>query len=503
MEQINRYKRFRGKLRMPIIKRSCILIIILTFITTSCAVNPVTQKREIMLFSDQEEIEMGKQGHDAVLIQFGKYDDPSLQRYVDQVGQKIAQVCHRKDLSHHYMVVDSAVLNAFALPGGYIYINRGLLAHLNNEAQLASVLGHETGHIAGRHGVKKYQKAIGAQLILLGVAVATESQGLAMGTNLLLNAILQGYSRKDERQADELGALYMYKAGYNPMEMPEFFNILERLEKRNPNLIEQLFASHPPTPDRIEKTQTHAQDLTQGETADLNVVHNRYISQLDGLIFGPGVRDGVIEDGLYRNRYFRYQVQMPEGWKVQRGNTAGSLLAQDPSKIYLSQIIPLELKEELLPDQLAATVERNSGLEPYGTTWITVDGKKVYRADYRAQSQDGVLLGLRIAYVTRGKTGFILANMAHLQEFANGRETFNRVIFSFRSLSSRSVAKVPLYRLKVYMTKRSDTFSAISGRFYRTTTHADDIKQFNGMDELTAPPPGTLIKIKPILPKSS
>jgi len=233
---------------MSILKRSSTLIIILTFMTVGCAVNPVTQKREIMLFSDQDEVAMGKQGHDAVLIQFGEYDDPSLQRYIDQVGQKIAQVCHRKDLPHHYMVVDSAVLNAFALPGGYVYINRGLLAHLNSEAQVASVLGHETGHITGRHGVKKYQKAMGAQLVLLGVAVATESQGLALGTNLLLSAILQGYSRKDERQADELGALYMYQAGYNPMEMPEFFSILERMEKRSPNLIEQLFVSHPPYP---------------------------------------------------------------------------------------------------------------------------------------------------------------------------------------------------------------------------------------------------------------
>jgi predicted Zn-dependent protease len=479
------------------------LILILSFITTSCAVNPVTEKREIMLFSDQDEIEMGKQGHEAVLIQFGKYDDPSLQRYIDHVGQQIAQVCHRKDLPHHYMVLDSAVLNAFALPGGYVYINRGLLVHLNNEAQLASVLGHETGHIAGRHGVKKYQKAIGAQLILLGVAVATESHGLTLGSNLLLTAILQGYSRKDERQADELGALYMYKAGYNPMAMPEFFGTLERMEERNPNLIEQLFASHPPTPDRVEKTKTHAQELTQGKTEGLSIAQNRYISHLDGLVFGPGERDGVIEGGLYRNRYFRYQVQMPEGWKIQRGDTAGSLLAQDPSQRYLSQVIPLELKEAMTPDQLAARVERDSGLEPSGAAWITVDGNKAYRADYRAQSQDGVLLGLRIAYVTRGKTGFIMANIARLQEFAKGRETFNRVIFSFRSLSPQDVRKVPLYRLKVYTVKRGDTFASISGRFYQTTKYADDIKQFNGMDELTTPPVGVLIKIKPLLPDDS
>jgi predicted Zn-dependent protease len=489
---------------MFVAKRVGIIItMILSFIISSCAVNPVTEKREIMLFSDQDEIEMGKQGNEAVLVQFGTYDDHSLQSYIDYVGQQIAEVSHRNDLPYHYTVVDSAVLNAFALPGGYVFITRGLLAYLNNEAQLASVLGHETGHIAARHGVKKYQKAIGAQLILVGVAVATESQGLALGTNLLLNAILQGYSRKDERQADELGVLYMYRASYNPLEMAKFFSILKRIEEHSPNVIEQLFASHPPTPDRVEKATIHAQELTGGKTADLIIAQNRYISNLDGLVFGPGERDGVIEGNHYKNRYFRYQVQMPQEWKIQRGETAGSLLAQDPPKKYLSQVIPLELKEEITPDQLAATVERNSGLQPADAAWITVDGSKAYRADYRAQSQDGVLLGLRIAYVTRGKTGFIITNIARLPEFARGRETFNSVIFSFRSLSSQEVAQVPLYRLKVYKVKKEDTFPTVSRRFYGATKYADDIKQFNGMDELSSPPAGALIKIKPLLPKTS
>jgi predicted Zn-dependent protease len=160
---------------MSIIKRLCLFLIILSCITAGCAINPVTQKREIMLFSDQDEIKMGKEGNDAVLIQFGRYDDSSLQRYIDQVGQNIARGNHRKELPYHYIVVDSAILNAFALPRGYVYINRGLLVYLNNEAQLASVLGHETGHVAARHGVKKYQKAVGA-LIKINPLLPTTSE---------------------------------------------------------------------------------------------------------------------------------------------------------------------------------------------------------------------------------------------------------------------------------------------------------------------------------------
>jgi predicted Zn-dependent protease len=494
----------RGNPSMPLIKRLCLFLIILSFVMAAgCATNPVTHKPEIMFFSDQDEIKTGKEGNDAVVKQFGRYDDSTLQEYLDQVGQNIARVNHRQDLPYHYMVVDSSILNAFALPGGYIYINRGLLAYLNNEAQLASVLGHETGHVAARHGVKKYQKAIGAQLVLAGVSLATESPGLAVGTNLLLSTILQGYSRKDERQADELGALYMYRAGYDPREMPAFFKILNQLEKQSPNLIEQLFASHPPTPDRVQKTEAHAGELIKEKITGLAVDHNRYLSHLDGLVFGPGERDGVIEGRLYKNRYFRYQIQMPEGWKVQRGDTGGSVVAQDPSRQYLSQVIPLELKEKLTPRELAAMVEKDSGLQPYGTSWVTIDGERAYRVDYRAKSPSGGWLALHIAYITREKTGFVMAHIASLQEFSRGEKMFNAVIFSFRLLSPQQAAKIPLHRLRVYMIKSGDNFQTISSTFYQTTKYADDIKRFNGMEELNTPPVGTLIKIKPLLPTTS
>ncbi len=489
---------------MPFSKRLCLFLIIFSFLLAiGCATNPVTHKRELMLFSDQDEIKMGKEGDEAVLKQFGRYGDSGLQGYIDQVGQNIARVNHRQELTYHYMVVDSAVLNAFALPGGYVYINRGLLAYLNNEAQLVSVLGHETGHVAARHGVKKYQKAVGAQLVLTGVSLATGSQGLVVGTaNLLLSAVLQGYSRKDERQADDLGALYMYRAGYDPQEMPEFFKILNQIGKQSPNLIEQLFASHPPTPDRVEKTEAYARELTKEKNKGLAVDHNRYISHLDGLVFGPGERDGIIDGTIYKNRYFRYQIQMPAGWKIQRGDTGGPVLAQDPSKRYLCQVIPLELEEKQTPRELAATVEKNSGLQPHAASSSAIGEEKAYRVDYQVRSQSGGWLGLRIVYITREKTGFLIVNLASLQEFAAGEKMFNATILSFRLLSAQEAAQIPLHRLKIYMVKSGDTFQTISTKFYQTIAYADDIKQFNGMDKLSVPPAGVLIKIKPLLPKT-
>jgi predicted Zn-dependent protease len=203
-----------------------------------CAVNPVTKKREIMIYSDADEVEMGRKAHAEVLRQYGKYEDPRLQRYTDNIGQGLAKVSHRPNIHYQYMVVDKPFINAFALPGGFVYITRGMLVHLNSEAELAGVLGHETGHITARHGVKRLQKAMASQLILAGVAIATESEGIVQGSGILLTATLQTYSRSDEHQADEVGGIYAFKAGYDPTKSMGFLKTLKKMDKTTPSAVD-------------------------------------------------------------------------------------------------------------------------------------------------------------------------------------------------------------------------------------------------------------------------
>src|SRR3972149_4360146 len=188
-----------------------VLLLLLAPLFSGCAVNPVTGQQDIVLLSEEQELALGRKTHQQVLQQYGVYDDQELQAYVKNTGEKLAAQSHRRDLVYRFTVVDSKEVNAFALPGGYIYITRGLLAYLNSEAELAAVLGHEIGHVTARHAVRQYTAA---QLANIGATLgAVFIPGMNAAGNQLVQlfgtALLRGYGREHELEADQLGAEYL------------------------------------------------------------------------------------------------------------------------------------------------------------------------------------------------------------------------------------------------------------------------------------------------------
>ncbi|RLA81126.1 MAG: hypothetical protein DRG33_01130 [Deltaproteobacteria bacterium] len=460
-------------------------ILPLLLLILGCATNPVTHQQEFLIFSEGYEIRLGREATRSVLEQFGRYDDRRIQAYVQEVGWRIARVSHRPHLPYSFTVTDSSVPNAMALPGGFIYVNRGLLLYLNNEAQLAGVLGHEVGHVAARHGIKHYQAALGAQLVALGVASLTESRGLVLGTNLLLEAILKGYSRRDELQADRLALAYMEKAGYRPSEMVSFLRTLKRMEKREPGLLEQIFASHPLTSERIRKAEL----MARGKGGA--VARDRYLKRMEGLVCGPGAKEGLIQGRRFRNRHFRYEVTFPPGWRARRGRRIGSVMGKDPSERLLCQAIPLKLPRPLTAREMAHRLERGTHLRRLGEGWVRLGGLTGLRVDYLAGR-----LRARMVFLPRGQTGFILCCCCPWEYFLWGEGLFEEFLRSFRSLNRREARRIPLWRLKIYRSRPGDTFQSLSRRFYGTPAYAEELRLLNGL-----PPgplkPGTLIKVKP------
>ncbi len=244
---------------MRMVLFSAIILLLISF--CGCAVNPVTGKREVMVFSESQEISFGKNADPDIKWQFGGvYNDDQLESYVDNIGQRVAKASDRPKLPYYFTIVDSSVVNAFALPGGYIYITRGLLVRMDNEAQLAAVLGHEIGHVNARHSMKRLQSILGFNLGMLfldQVAGGSENYQkwrgmLKTGSQVAFATVSLGYGRKDEFQADELGTKYASKAGFDPNGMVQLLELLKSLSDREPTAVEEFFMSHPRTSERIK-----------------------------------------------------------------------------------------------------------------------------------------------------------------------------------------------------------------------------------------------------------
>jgi len=229
----------------------------------ACAVNPVTGRSELALvsFTEEEEVKLGAQAYTpAVQQQGGFYRDSTLEAYVQGVGMRLARVSHRPDLNYRYRVLNSSVPNAFALPGGFIVINRGLLVGLKSEAEMAAVLGHETGHVTAKHSLAGYQRALASNVLLAGVSIATGGgTGVMQLSGITASLVNNGFSREQEREADWLGIDYMVKASYNPegaVRLQEYF--FSELEGgRNPMFLEGIFRTHPVSKERLDNARAY------------------------------------------------------------------------------------------------------------------------------------------------------------------------------------------------------------------------------------------------------
>jgi predicted Zn-dependent protease len=229
------------------------LIVLLLIFIVSCVTTGPGGKTDFILVSTPEEVEIGKQVAADVESKEKLLKNSTVQSYVDGVGQKIVRVCDRKDIEYTFKVIDKKEINAFACPGGYIYVYTGLLEILDNEAQLAGVLSHEVSHLVARHSVKKLQNIYGYS-ILAQIALGDKAQGVAGEiVNVAAMLILQGYSRDNEFEADRYGIFYAKSAGYNPQGMIQVFEKLKKMEGNPPPAVLGLLSSHPPAGDRIER----------------------------------------------------------------------------------------------------------------------------------------------------------------------------------------------------------------------------------------------------------
>ena len=227
-----------------------------------CAKNPVTGKRDLMLLSENQEVAMGQESDPEIVAYFGLYEDKQLQQFIKEKGQKMAAISHRKNLKYEFKIVDSPVVNAFAVPGGYVYFTRGIMAHFNNEAEFAGVLGHEIGHITARHSAKQYSNAMLAQIgLVAGVMIAPEFAQFADAAQQGVQLLFLKFGRDAESQSDELGVEYSTKINYDAQQMADFFGTLQQLQKQSgAEEVPDFLSTHPNPGDRQKSVTKLAAD---------------------------------------------------------------------------------------------------------------------------------------------------------------------------------------------------------------------------------------------------
>ena len=292
----------------------------------SCASNP-TGGTNFVLMSEKKELEVGKEEADKLLKNTPIYHDAKLEAYVNKVGQKLAAVSDRPNLTYHFTIIDSPDINAFALPGGYVYVNRGLLAYINNEAQLAAVMGHEIGHITARHAVRQQTAAQTSKILSAAVVIATGVSSLGDTANLFGGALISGYGREMELEADELGAEYIYRAGYDPNAVIDVIEVLKSHEdfmkktQGSGSSYHGLFATHPRNDTRLQQAIAKVNTLEKHEPVPIDP--NDFRQATTGLVVGPSLQN--LTGAQARNRYYqnllKYTIVFPDKWTFEETTT--------------------------------------------------------------------------------------------------------------------------------------------------------------------------------------
>ncbi len=283
------------------LKFSTIILTLVVFVLSSCSRNPVTGKKELILMSEGQEINMGKSYDPQVTASYGIYEDERLQAFITKKGKEMAAISHRPHLPYEFKVVDSPVVNAFAVPGGFVYFTRGIMAHFNNEAEFAGVLGHEIGHITARHSAKQYSNQMLGQVLFIGGLIVSEDfRSFADIANQGMGLLFLKFGRDNESESDMLGVDYSSQIGYDAKEMADFFNTLKRMRDDGGQSIPTFLSTHPDPADRYNKVKQMANDKqSENPNKQYKVNRDSYLKMIDGIVYGEDPRQGYVENNVF------------------------------------------------------------------------------------------------------------------------------------------------------------------------------------------------------------
>jgi predicted Zn-dependent protease len=476
---------------------TALLLLGAQFLLGSCAENSASGGSMFSLMSASDEQKVGDEEHPKLVQEFGgEIEDQAVKRYVDSVGNLLVRTTEMPNSKFTFTVLDDNIVNAFALPGGYVHITRGLMALANNEAELAGVMGHEIGHVTAHHSAQLYTRSVLTQILATGIGIATGVSQLGQVASQGADVYLKSYSRENEYEADSLGVRYLTRAGYDPQAMADFLGSLEahsRLEAelagKSADSADQfdIMATHPRTVDRVQKAIAEAGEAgkPKGPTDDGRDV---YLRQINGLIYGDSPRQGYARGTRFAHPIMKFEFRVPDGFRLSNQPTA--VMASNPN----GAVIAFE------------EIPKSGGLSPRaylsrinvsltGIEDIDVNGLQAATGAAQIRGSNGARDVRVVAIRFSPDHLFRFIFLTPTQLTASLADGLKRTTYSFRGLSAAEAAALKPLRIRVVRVHPGDTVASMAARMAIPDHQEQRFRVLNGLGPGEGLPPGGLIKI--------
>lgn len=443
---------------------------------SSCTTDYVTGKSTFSLVSESQEISMGREADPQIVAEYGLYDDRELAMMLDALGQKLTKVSQRPDLKYTFRILDSPVVNAFALPGGYVYVTRGILAHFNSEDELAGVLGHEIGHVVARHSAEQISRVQLASLGLgLGSLVSEEFQKFADVAEAGMGLLFLKFSRGQESESDMLGVEYSTKLGYDSHKMAEFFNTLKQMRGESGQSLPSFLSTHPDPGDR----EANVHNLTEewrGKVnfAPLNKKRYDYLKMIDGIVYGEDPRHGYVENDMFYHPDMTFQFPVPSGWNVVNSSSTVQLISGDKKAA-----VQLTLGKSSSPAIEVDEFVSNTGVTVQSKEKMSVDGFSAIVVESSITGEEP--LKILSSFISKDQKVFIFHGFTSPELYASYSGSFRTVMMGFEKASDTAVLNKKPIRLSIQKAPKSGSLAAILAVLGTKQDMRAELALINGM----------------------
>ena len=481
------------------------------FLHYGCAVNPVSGRPEAVLISAEKEKELGAQEAEKVEKSMGLVTDPEIVAYVETVGRRLTKHSPKYDVNYTFKIVDMELPNAFALPGGHVYVSRGLLALVNSEDELAGVMGHEIGHVVGRHAVQRLTRVAATSPLRIATGLAGAAVGIVapkVGTTIsdvgqVASAlVIAPHSRDQEREADTVGQNMAASAGWNPEGLTSLLKSLGRDEELRTDEESQssFFDTHPATDERVAKTKQRALELKVSPAPPIAKDRAALLAKLDGLLVGDNPDKGVFSGDAFVQPVLDFHISFPPGWEKHK--TDKFVAARAPGQKALIVLEAVAKGDDPVAVVKQIENENNTKLLE-SASQIQINGMPAVQLNAKVNSPDGVM-GILLTWISHKGLVYKMTGISPTETFGTYRNFFIKTVASFRPLAEEDLPKILEARLRIVQARNGETLEELEKRSGSVWTPAE-IAVANGLSENDRLSEGQLIKVailEPYKPKS-